>query len=313
MGTFSVYSYEIQEGNRNLLSEETKERAIDMANVIIGNLLHDGLTIIGKKNRQDQPLISLKLTEHEGVFTWILCNVKDIAKYEGHDKTMLESHPGGYVIMDNRPDVCQIAIERNNAFDSTDKVVKYLKRAFNSCLFDYGLKIIIKQKCHAHKFKELIRERIAKGDFVKKIVWDFPNPDKIKGLDATQQMKNRLEGLKILIQATNALKGKLTLSGSKTNPLSSDDEKIEDLAQIIALCAQNGYNLSYYFYNSPMVCFKSSVGASCEISSTLLLDFEQGQFSMCEDKPCFELIARLDEVRIEIADYEHEKVFDDAD
>lgn len=313
MCTFSVYSYEIQEGNRSLLYKETGKKAIEMANEIIGDLLRSGITIIGKKNRQDQPLRSIKSVDHEGVFTWILCNVKDIAKYEGHEKIMLESHPGGYVIMDNRPDVCQIAIERNSAFDSTDKVVTYLRRAFNSYLADYGLKIIIKQKCHARKFKEIVRERIAKGDFVKKIVWDFPNPDKIKGLDATQQMKNRLEGLKVLIQATNALNGRLTLSGSKGNPLGVDDEKTEELAQIIALCAQNGYNLSYYFYNSPIVCFKSSVGASCEISYHILFDFEHGQLSMYEDKQCFELIAKLDEVRIKIADYEHEKVFDDAD
>lgn len=163
MAIYAIYSYEIQEGNRSLFYKETGKKTIDMANEIIGNLLRDGLTVVGKKRKQDQPLKSLKLTEHENVFTWVLCNVKDITQYEGHEKNTLESHPGGFVIVDNRPDVCQIAIEKNSAFDSdTDKVVKYLRRAFNSHLPDYGLRIIISKKWQSGEFKKLIHERIIK-------------------------------------------------------------------------------------------------------------------------------------------------------
>ena len=315
MAVYAIYSYVIEEGNRSLFYKKTGKKAIDMANEIIGNLLHDGLTVVGKKKKQDQPLKSLKLTEHENVFTWVLCNVKDITQYEGHEKNTLESHPGGFVIVDNRPDVCQIAIEKNSAFDSdTDKVIKYLKRAFNSHLSDYGLRIVISKKWQAGEFKKLIHERIVKhNDSVKKVVWEFPNPDKVKGVDATEQMKNRLEGLKLLTQATKALKGKLTLTGSKGNPLDIDDEKIEDLAQIIALSAQNNYKLSYHFFKTSTINFKDVAYANASIDNKVIRDFETGQLIDRGEGSTFELIEKLDEIRKTIGDYDHEKVIDEGE
>ena len=84
MAIYAIYSYEIQEGGRSLFYLETKDKAIDKANGIIGNLLNDGLTVIGRKKREDLPLKSLNLVEHQNVYTWVLCNSKDITQYEGH-------------------------------------------------------------------------------------------------------------------------------------------------------------------------------------------------------------------------------------
>lgn len=56
MAIYAIYSYEIQEGGRSLFYLETKDKAIDKANGIIGNLLNDGLTVIGRKKREDLPL-----------------------------------------------------------------------------------------------------------------------------------------------------------------------------------------------------------------------------------------------------------------
>lgn len=315
MAVYAIYSYEIQEGSKSLFYKETGKKAIDMANEIIGNLLHDGLTVVGKKRKQDQPLKSLNFSEHENVFTWELCNVKDITQYEGHDKYTVESHPGNFVIIDNRPDVCQIAIEKNSAFDSnTDKVVKYLRRAFNSHLFEYGLKIIISKKWQAGEFKKIIRERIDRNkDSVKKVVWEFPNPDKVKGIDATEQMITWIEGVKQLTQVTQALRGMLTLIGSKGNPLDIDDEKIDDIAQIIAISAQNNYKLSYYFFNSPTINIKDVAYANASIDNKVIRDFEIGQLIDRGEGATFELIEKLDEIRKEIGDYDHEKVIDEGD
>lgn len=315
MAVYAIYSYELQEGSRSLFYRETGKKAIDMANEIVGNLLHDGLTVVGKKRKEDQPLKSLKLTERKNVFTWVLCNVKDITKYEGHDKFTEESHPGSFVIIDNRPDVCQIAIEKNGAFDSdTDKVAKYLGRAFNSYLSEYGLRMIVSRKWQAGEFKKIIQERITKcHDAVKKVVWEFPNPYKVRGIDATKQMKDRLEYLKLLTQATNALRGKLTLTGSKGNPLNVDDDKIEDLSQIIALSAQNNYKLSYHFFKTDTVNFKDVAYAYASIEDAVVRDFENGQLIDRGEGTTFELIERLDEIRKTIGDYDHEKVIDEGE
>ena len=173
--------------------------------------------------------------------------------------------------------------------------------------------MVIKRKWQASNFKDIIRERIIKQkDSVKKVVWEFPNPDRVKGIDATQQMKDHLNGLMIFTQASNALKGKLTLTGSKSNPLDVNDDKIEDWAQIIALSAQNSYKLSYYFYNSPMVNFKDVADAFASIDDKLIRDFQTGQLINMGEGNTFELIVKLDEIRITIADYDREKIVDDG-
>ena len=315
MTVYAIYSYEIQEGDRSLFYKKTEKKAIDMANEIISNLLKDGLTVIGKKRNEDLPLKNRHFIGREGVFAWELCNVKDKSLLEGHDKIPYEEHPGSYVIVDNRPDVCQIAIEKNSAFGpDTDKVVKYLKRAFKAHLSEYGLKMVIKRKWQASNFKDIIRDRIIKQkDSVKKVVWEFPNPDRVKGIDATQQLKDRLYGLMIFTQASNALRGKLTLTGSKSNPIDVDDDKIEDWAQIIALSAQNNYKLSYYFHNSPVVNFKDVADAFCTINDKLIRDFESGQLINKGEGVTFELIEKLDEIRKQIADYDYEKFVDDGE
>lgn len=97
MAVYAFYSYEIQEGNRSLFYKNTGKKAIDMANEIIGNLLNDGLTVIGKKKNEDQPLTNRHFIGREGVFAWELCNVKDKNLREGHDKIPHEEHPGSVI------------------------------------------------------------------------------------------------------------------------------------------------------------------------------------------------------------------------
>ena len=93
MAVYAFYSYEIQEGSRSLFYKETGKKAIDMANEIISNILHDGLTVIGKKRNEDQLLKNLHFIGREGVFAWELCNVKDKTLLEGHEKIPYEEHP----------------------------------------------------------------------------------------------------------------------------------------------------------------------------------------------------------------------------
>lgn len=309
MATYAIYTYEIQEGNRSLFNKETKVKAIDMANEIVSNMLHDNITIVGKRRRQDHPLKIKDLTEHDGVFTWELCNVKDISQYEGHEKNTLESHPGGFIIVDNRPNINQICIEKNSAFDSdTNKVTKYLSRSLNSYLSDYGLRIVIKQKYQAGDFKKAIQKRIFEGDSVKKVVWEFPNPDKVKGIDVPKQTMTLMKEWIKFVKTTNATKGGMMVSGSKKDPINVDDEKINDWAHIIALSAQNNYKLSYYFFNSPVINIKDVASyAFCSIEDHVIDNFKKGQRANYGNGNTFELIDTLDRIRRQIADYDDEK------
>ena len=322
MATFAFYKFELHDGGRSLFYKDTNIKAIEKANDIVRDELTDGMIIIGKKKNQDQSLNSSKRIERNNVIIWELCDNKELSQYEGHKSSTIESHPGCYIIFDNRPDVCQIAIEKNsNAFEGdTDKVARFLSNSFNNKLTDYGLCMTIKQKHSAKNFKERVQERLLKDhDSVKKIVWEFPNPKKVQGIDASQSLKNRLEYLSLFAQATNALKGKLELSGSKGNPMVVDDEEVEDLAGMIALCAQNHYNLSYYFHNSPVVSFKKASIACFSIEDYVIRDFREtgGQFVTntdeeggSEQEPKYELFDKLDEIRVHIADYNEKDIND---
>ena len=219
------------------------------------------------------------------------------------------------MIFDSRPGVCQIAIERNSAFYSdTDKVVGHICRTFNMRLPEYGLKMVVKRKFQAGKFMDLVRRRILRDrDFVRRIVWEFPNPGKVQGIDADHRMRSHLQALSLLTRATNALSGRLELKGSKSVPLCVDDDEIEGLAQIIALSAQNGYKLTYYFYNSSAINIKDVACACHTIEGRVIRDFENGQLCMGEHGgETYELIQVLDHIREEIADY-NENVVDSGE
>ena len=69
MAIYAIYKFEVQEGCRSLFYKDTGKRTIEMANAIVADLLRDGMTIVGKKRGQDQPLKSLDIREHGGVFT----------------------------------------------------------------------------------------------------------------------------------------------------------------------------------------------------------------------------------------------------
>ena len=53
MAVYAIYSYEIQEGSRSLFYKDTGTRAIDMSNEIVNNILNDGLTVVGKKKKEE--------------------------------------------------------------------------------------------------------------------------------------------------------------------------------------------------------------------------------------------------------------------
>ena len=314
MATYAIYSYEVLENGNSLIDPKTGKKTIDIANQIVGDILKDGLSVTMKKRKDVTVLRSKALHECSSVFAWVLCNIKQLIQYDGHDVNFVDSHPGSYIIIDNRDGVCQIAIEKNSAFNNdTDKVAKSLCRAFNSKLADYHLKMNVKKKWQAAQFKEIVKKRILSGDYVKKIIWEFPNPNKVKCIDTNESttLSSKLEHMCLITQATNALKGTLTLTGSKDNHLNVNDDKVDDIAQMIALCAQNNYNLTYHFHNSPVVNIKKVSYALCTIENRIINDFMSRKPKEGSHFQEYDLIERLDKIRNEIAGYDNEETVEE--
>lgn len=311
MAVYAIYSYEVQEGDKSLLFPDTKEKAITHANEIVAGILKSDFKVLGKKNKKDQVLKCPLESHHENVFVFTLCNDVELPKYDGHKQLPSEhSHPGCYVIIDNREGVCQIAVEKNFAFDSdTDKVVKYLKRSLNEYLKVYGLKVEMNHKYWPETFETLVMKRVAQGDYVKKVVWEFHDLNKVSGVDAPKDMLEQLSALKFLMEGMKAVKGKLTLQGGKMN---IDTDTVKLLGMILGLCAQNGYNISYHFKKSPAITYKEAVHAISYIENEIIDEFKNNSTVIGNGKePTYNLILQLDNIRKEIAKYKNGKIVEE--
>lgn len=62
-----------------------------------------------------------------------------------------------------------------------------------------------------------------------------------------------------------------------------------------------------------MVNFKDVANAFATIDNKVIRDFESGQLIDKGEGTTFELIEKLDDIREQIADYDHEKIVDDGE
>ena len=323
--TYAIYTYEvIPRGDKKIKFTADNGLVIDddlstedKVHLIINRVMSHKLTVIGKKHKKDLPLIVQNLHGHDDVYAFVLCNERDITYYEGKKLENIVTHPGCYVVVDNRKGVCQIAIEDNDVFDmERNQAVKYLSRSFNSLLHDYGLEIVIKHKFSAQSFVTSVKERLyTQKDSVVRIVWEFPNAAKVACLDATEEQKAWIQQNMNMVAESEALKGIYTLVGSKKHPLQADTELNKHIALMIELSAQNGYNLKYHFANSGVMNFKMASHAFMNIKESFIEDFMQGVTVHGDGvvgeeglHPTYDLILRLDQIRCAIVSYDHEDI-----
>lgn len=308
---FYIYSFEISKGSKALFNKTTGNKNIDDANQIMKNILKSDLRILLKYKNENYIAQCLSKTNHENVFTWTLCSEKDLTAYNGHEKRFVKSYPGCYIIFDNREDVCQFCIEKSSTCTAKpDDIVKGLNSTFKDKLGEYGLDIIIKKKTLAKTFKEIILDRIyIKKDPVKRVVFEFPNMDNVKGVDTpSKEFREKLKGLSSIVGVKKSLKGKLDIIGDEGNPVVLDDEQVKDFDQLIYLCYNNSYKLTYYFVKSRRICTKDTkVYAIYEIDEAELMDFENNQTAICDGEN-FRLIAHLNQIRRDIGDYTDESI-----
>ena len=308
---FYIYSFEISKGGKALFNKTTGNKNIDDANHIMNDILKSDLRILLKYKNEDYIALCLSKTNHENVFTWILCTEKDLTAYNGHEKRFVKSYPGSYIIFDNRKDVGQFCVEKSSTCTAKpDDIAKGLNSTFKDKLGEYGLDIIIKKKRLAKTFKEIILDRIyIKKDPVKRVVFDFPNMENMESVDTpSKEFREKLKALSSMIGVKNSRKGKLEMIGDDGNPVDLDDEKTKDFDQLIYLCYNNSYKLTYYFVKSGRICTKDTkVYAIYEIDEAELMDFENKQTSICNGEK-FRLIEHLNQIRRDIGDYNDESI-----
>ena len=142
---------------------------------------------------------------------------------------------------------------------------------------------------------------------IKKVVFDFPNPDKVAPVDASAGMLEKLVLLSTLTAATNAAKGTLNLLSDKEKVIELKRSQ-EDIAHLVEMCAHNGYDIAVHFKHYGVYRFGRSVKALDTIKRDVIQEFRCGQMMMGKAQEGeFLLIAQLDKIRTRTENYVDEE------
>ena len=248
-------------------------------------------------------------TRRERVTLMVVCNEKCHKYREKLEDLELVHHPGCHVIIDNRPGVAQLAIERSDSFgNNPDRVRDLLQEALCKAFARFEITVELRAKMRERAFWEMVDDQREQfKDPIKKVVFDFPNPDKVKPVDASVGMLEKLALLSTLTSATNAAKGTLNLMSDKEKVIELKRTQ-EDIAHLVELCAHNGYDIAVHFKHYGVYRFGRSVKALDTIKREVIQEFKSGQMMMGKaQEGVFLLIALLDEIRTRTENYVDEE------
>jgi|GEM_PF-2158923 len=280
MAVYSIYKYElkkISELEAMGLCGESQETPLSLAQEVFDGLFQGVRPLNIARENKDKVIVPLEneiTCKHDRTIILLVCNEK-IHKYiEKRDEHELISHPGCYVIIDNREGIAQMAIERSPSFQSDpDKVCQLLQRAINDKLAAFRLKIEIRCKVREAPFWEVIQKQtVEHQDRVKWIKFNFGVPEESAGIDATDEMKAMISGMNRLGRIMGAEKGQYVYNASETGTLHIDQTE-EDMAQIIHYCSTNAYDISVGFRYYGVYRYGREERAFAQLEDHVLDDF----------------------------------------
>jgi len=305
-----IEAKEISIENCNVNSKETiKEAQHHFENIFLkeveikgfGSYKDDG------KDFTHYPNYVKKVSDH--IIVWQINNKQSRSYTERDDESRVEpvhlqrsvdSFPPCYVIIDNRPGICQMAIECGSAFSKPDKVRDLIQTSFHYMLGrEYKLDIQIDPKMEPTEFWEFIhREVYVRKNRISNISFNFPNRKKVEGLDLPEIHRSGIKAMAKVVETTKALEGRFQMKVAKDSDLS---KRNKDIAEMVSLCSCNAYGISVKFAKGGVYRCNDKIRATLPIKGNIITDFislNQAKV-MVEGKPQgeFELKLWLDEVR----------------
>jgi hypothetical protein len=206
---------------------------------------------------------------------------KDSRGIDQFEQQEMANLPFCYVLIDNRPERCLMAVEVSDAWGhKPDSLVDVVRDNFNRRLSSkFGLAIDIRPCMKVMDVWDFMRERIRRhDDYVKRVSFTFHNPNKVGG-GADYKSPNRwLNNLLRMTEETGALQSTfaMTLGPDSTDKIL--ERKCRNLVEVIRLCGSSGYDLQIAFAKYYAVYrVNDNVRACAELKESELLDFEHGQ------------------------------------
>lgn len=310
---FAIYKFDfVLSKERNLFAGGNADNLIEKAQETFDELIKGDRPFpvtLEKKDKTPIPLDNEVLAKHDRVSLMLVCNEKHKKYQDKKDDKDLEYHPGCYVIIDNRDGIANIAIERTSAFENNpDKVALLLQKAINDKLFAEGisLKIEIRSKVQESTLWEMVEHQVKYyNDIVTKVVFSFPVPGKVAGIDAPSEMKDKLAVMSAIASAMNAAKGSYHVEAERGRTLHLEQTQ-EDLAQMVHLCSRNAYDIHVHFKYYGIYRFGSKEKALSSLTAGFIEQFKNGEIVVLRDDTSgFELVQWLDDVRKITENFKH--------
>ena len=313
MPHFVIYKYDFKEGEKTLLSPESGKSALEEAQTHLAKLLGGKqMNLYQMENNNTETKIYKNdiFCTRCGITLMTVCKEKEVSIWKDYKELKESSFPFCHVVIDNRDGVCQMAIEQAKAFKSdTDKVRDILQESIQRELTELGIKFEIRPKMKVKKFWEVVDEqRTVRKDIIKQVVFEFPHPDKVKGLDASKDMAEKMRFFLSVGESMGASKSSFTYGNSNERGLHFERTS-EDVAQIVSLCCNNAYNISVHFKNMGVYRNGDLVRAVYPIEDKMLSDFTGGQTTIGEDaeEPSYALCDKMEDIRNLTKDYNDEQ------
>ena len=171
------------------------------------------------------------------------------------------------------------------------------------------LTIEIRAKMRVKDFWDTVEEQMRKKDErVKRVVFDFPDPDRGEPVDASPSMIEHLRFLRSLSSAMGAARSSYKMEATRKGTLTLDRTR-QDLAQMVSLCCNNGYQICVHFHRMGVFRYGERVHALFDIEEETLTDFINGQYAMGSNDDgtlTYTLLETLDNIRELTKEYNDE-------
>ena len=220
-----------------------------------------------------------------GIVYWRVNNslIKDLWMQSGKDSmgvnkysiTEFESTPPCNVLIDNRPGVCLMAIEKSMAWGSNPDLLRdLLLNNFNRLLINkFGIEMRIEARMNPTDIWEFMHERIYEhGDFIRRVAFSFQNPKKINKTSSSEIKSARLKAMLRTVEIADALKGFFMMEFDQ-NTKNKFSKKNKDMAEMVRLCGENGYDISITFNDYKVYRINDYVKAFYQMDISAMEDF----------------------------------------
>lgn len=145
---------------------------------------------------------------------WWKRNGKDSNGIDKYERDEIESNPFCNVLIDNRPGIGLMAIEKSSAWGSNPDMLRdIVLDEFNRKLAEkYDLEMRIEARMNPTDIWQFVHERLYEHhDYIRKIAFTFQNPKKINKTVTMDVKSARLKAMLKTVEISDALKGFFTM------------------------------------------------------------------------------------------------------